>query len=112
MLKSLFNRVAGGPQLYQKQTVTQMFPCRIYKISKNTKFEDCERLLLKPVLSPELPFLIINKTSSSRRMFAGYNVYFDSTDKMQIGCSKFKDNFLKIVENIKNVEKRNMPTKD
>ena len=45
-------------------------------------------------------------------MFAGYNVYFDSTGKMQIGCSKFKDNFLKIVENIKNVEKRNMPTKD
>ena len=53
-----FNRVAGGLQIYQKETPTQMFSWRIYKIFKNTKFEDCERLLLKPVLSPELPFLV------------------------------------------------------
>ena len=58
VLKFLFNRVARGLQLYEKETLTQTFPWRIYKIFKNTKFEDYERLLLKPVLSPELPFLV------------------------------------------------------
>ena len=29
-----------------------MFSCGIYKIFKNTEFEVCERLLLKPVFSP------------------------------------------------------------
>ena len=53
-----FNRVAGGLQIYQKEIPTQMFSWRIYKIFKNTLFEDCQRLLLKLVLSPVLPFLI------------------------------------------------------
>ena len=41
-----------------------MFSCGIYKIFKNTQFEVWLRLLLKPVLSPVLRFLI-NHTSGS-----------------------------------------------
>ena len=36
-----------------------MFSCETYKLFKNTLFEVCERLLLKPVLSLGLPFLVI-----------------------------------------------------
>ena len=41
-----------------------MFSCRIYELFKNILFDVCERLLLKPVLKPGLPFLI-NYTSGS-----------------------------------------------
>ena len=44
---------------YEKETPTQMFSCETYKLFKNTWFEVCERLLLKPVLSLGLPFLVI-----------------------------------------------------
>ena len=50
MLKSLFDRVAD---------LSQMFSCETYEIFKNTYFEICERLLLKPAVSLGLFFLII-----------------------------------------------------
>ena len=42
-----------------------MFPCGIYEIFKNNWFEVCERLLLKPVLSPGLPFLVTYTSNSN-----------------------------------------------
>ena len=43
-----------------------MFPCGICEIYKNTYFEEhLRRLLLKPVLSPGLPFLITYTTGSN-----------------------------------------------
>ena len=42
-----------------------MFSQRIYEIFKNTEFEVCERLLLKPVLSRGLPFLITYTSRSN-----------------------------------------------
>ena len=47
-----------------------------------------------------------------KEKYAKINAYIDGTDSMQIEYSKFKGNFLKIVENIKSLEKRNRPTKD
>ena len=42
-----------------------MFSCRIFEIFKNTLFDVCERLLLKPVLLPGLTFLITYTTGSN-----------------------------------------------
>ena len=42
-----------------------MFSSEIYGIFNNTWFEVCERLLLKPVLSPGLPFLITYTSGSN-----------------------------------------------
>ena len=50
VLKSLFYSIAD---------LSQMFSCETYEIFKNTYFEICERLLLKPALSLGLFFLII-----------------------------------------------------
>ena len=43
---------------------------------------------------------------------AKFNSCVDGIDKMQIEYSNIKDNFLKIVENIKNWEKQNRPAID
>ena len=43
---------------------------------------------------------------------AKFNSCVDVIDKMQIEYSNIKDNFLKIVENIKNLEKQNRPATD
>ena len=44
--------------------------------------------------------------------YTRYNVHFDRIDKMQSEYNKFKDNFLKIVENIKSLEKQNRKRRD
>ena len=38
MLESLFDKVADGPQLYKKETPTQMFSCEYCDIFKNSFF--------------------------------------------------------------------------
>ena len=38
MLESLFDKVADGPQLYQKETPTQMFSCEYCDIFKSSFF--------------------------------------------------------------------------